>query len=51
MSRDAIASLFRSGIDPMVVIRWKDIFTPLEHAIDACEHVADVIDAIVVKNG
>ncbi len=51
VSRDAIASLFRGGIDPMVVIRWKDIFSRLEHAIDACEHVADVIDAIVIKNG
>ncbi len=50
VSRDAIASLFRNGIDPMVVIRWKDIFTRLEQAIDACERVADVIDAIVVKN-
>ena len=50
VSRDAIASLFREGIDPMVVIRWKDIFTRLEQAIDACEHVADVIDAIIVKN-
>lgn len=51
VSRDAIASLFnREGVDPMVVIRWKDIFTRLEQAIDACEHVADVIDEIVVKN-
>ena len=24
--RDAVASLFANGIDPMVVIRWKDIF-------------------------
>lgn len=50
VSRDAIASLFQGGIDPMVVIRWKDIFTRLEHAIDSCEHVADVIDEIIIKN-
>ena len=50
VSRDAIASLFQGGIDPMVVIRWKDIFSRLEHAIDACEHVADVIDEIIIKN-
>jgi len=50
VSRDAIASLFRDGIDPMVVIRWKDIFTRLEQAIDSCERVADVIDEIIVKN-
>src|ERR671923_2377853 len=33
--REAIASLFDTGIDPMVVIRWKDIFERLEEAIDA----------------
>jgi predicted phosphate transport protein (TIGR00153 family) len=49
-SRKAIAALFQDGIDPMVVIRWKDIYTRLEQAIDACEHVADVIDEIIVKN-
>ena len=35
VSREAIASLFDDGIDPMVVIRWKDIFERLEEAIDA----------------
>jgi len=34
----------------MVVIRWKDIFERLEDAIDACEHVAYVLEAIVIKN-
>jgi predicted phosphate transport protein (TIGR00153 family) len=49
-SRDAIASLFDDGIDPMVVIRWKDIFERLEEAIDACEHVANTLEGIVIKN-
>jgi len=48
--RDAIASLFHGGIDPMVVIRWKDIFERLEEAIDACEHVANTLEGIVIKN-
>jgi hypothetical protein len=48
--RGAIASLFEAGIDPMVVIRWKDIFERLEHAIDSTERVADVLDGIVIKN-
>ena len=48
--RDAIASLFDGGIDPMVVIRWKDIFERLEEAIDATEHVANVLEGIVIKN-
>jgi uncharacterized protein len=49
-SRHAIASLFDDGIDPMVVIRWKDIFERLEEAIDACEHVANTLEGIVIKN-
>ena len=49
VSRDAVASLFSNGIDPMVVIRWKDIFGVLERAIDATETAAHHIEAIVVK--
>jgi predicted phosphate transport protein (TIGR00153 family) len=48
--RAAIASLFEEGIDPMVVIRWKDIFERLEDAIDATERTADVLEGIVIKN-
>jgi uncharacterized protein Yka (UPF0111/DUF47 family) len=49
ISRAAIASLFASGIDPMVVIRWKDIFESLEAAVDACERVAHVLEGIELK--
>src|SRR3954463_4877634 len=48
LSRDAIASLFVAGIDPMVVIRWKDIFESLEAAGRAREHVAHVIEGIAI---
>lgn len=48
--REAIASLFDNGIDPMVVIRWKDLFERLEDAIDATETVANVLEGIVIKN-
>lgn len=44
LSREAIASLFAGGVDPMVVIRWKDIFEQLEHAIDSCEDVAHTLE-------
>ncbi|HEU5263931.1 MAG TPA: DUF47 family protein [Gaiellaceae bacterium] len=51
MLRDALASLFRgNGIDPLIVIRWKDIYEALERALDACETAANVIANIVVKN-
>jgi predicted phosphate transport protein (TIGR00153 family) len=48
--RDAIASLFANGIDPMVVIRWRDIFLRLERAIDATETAAHILEGIVIKN-
>ena len=45
--RAAVASLFANGIDPMMLIRWKDIFDTLEEAVDACETVANVLEGIV----
>ena len=49
ISRAAIASLFANGIDPMVVIRWKDVFETLEAAIDATEHVAHLLEGITLR--
>ena len=48
--REAIASLFEGWVDPMVVIRWKDIFERLENAIDATERAAFILEGIVIKN-
>ena len=48
--RGAIAALFEGGIDPMVVIRWKDIFERLENAIDSTERAAFILEGIVIKN-
>ena len=49
LQRDGVASLFAGGIDPMVVIRWKDIFESLEAAVDACETVAHVLEGMTLK--
>jgi uncharacterized protein len=48
--RNGVGELFRSGNDPLMVIRWKDIYEGLEEAVDACENAADVLETIVVKN-
>jgi predicted phosphate transport protein (TIGR00153 family) len=48
--RDAVAALFSDRIDPMVVIRWKDIFAVLERAIDSTETAAHILEGIVIKN-
>jgi uncharacterized protein len=51
LTREALASLFSdSGIDPMVVVRWKDIYARLEAAIDATETIAHILESIVIKN-
>lgn len=39
--REAIASLFDGGIDPMVILRWKDIFQGLEDAVDRSRSLMD----------
>jgi uncharacterized protein len=48
--RGALASLFERGIDPMTVIRWKDIYERLEDGIDATESAANILEGIVIKN-
>jgi uncharacterized protein len=48
--REAVAALFDGGIDPMVVIRWKDVYERLEAAIDATETAANILEGIVIKN-
>jgi predicted phosphate transport protein (TIGR00153 family) len=50
LERSALAALFEAGIDPMMVIRWKDIFDRLEQAVDATEQVANTLQGIVIKN-
>jgi len=38
------------GKNPLDVIAWREIYTHLEECADACEHVADTVDAVVMKN-
>lgn len=49
--RDSMAALFDGVADPLVVIKWRDLYTLLESATDKCEDVANVIEGIVLKNG
>jgi uncharacterized protein Yka (UPF0111/DUF47 family) len=49
LQRAAVTDLFANGIDPMMLIRWKDIFDTLEAAVDACETVANVLEGMSIK--
>ena len=50
IARHAIAELFTNGTDAVDIIKWKDVYSLLEEAIDACEDTANVIERIVVKH-
>lgn len=46
----AIAELFESATDPIGVMKWKEVYDLTESAIDACEDIANAIEAIILKN-
>jgi predicted phosphate transport protein (TIGR00153 family) len=48
--RSAIAGLFAGDLEPLEVIKWKDVYGLLETCIDRCEDVANIIEKIVVKH-
>ncbi|MDD5209965.1 MAG: DUF47 family protein [Elusimicrobiales bacterium] len=47
----AIGNLFETEKDPIMVIKWKEMYEVAESTLDKCEHVAKVIEAILVKHG
>jgi len=49
VSREGLGALFAGGIDPMVVIRWKDVYESLERAVDACEGVAHALETLTLR--
>jgi uncharacterized protein Yka (UPF0111/DUF47 family) len=48
--RRAIADLFKSGLDPLTVMKWKEILDLVEDAIDRAEDVANVIEGVVLEH-
>jgi predicted phosphate transport protein (TIGR00153 family) len=48
--RDAVASLFDDEMECTEIIKWKDVYELLEDAIDECEHVANIVESIVLKD-
>jgi hypothetical protein len=51
LSRAAIGRLFRERIDPLDVIRFRDLYIALEETIDAAEDAAEVLERIIAKGG
>ena len=48
--QEAIGSLFAEEIDPIELIKWKDIYENMEGCIDQCEAVAHVLESVVLKH-
>ena len=49
VSRAAVARLFRDRLDPLEVIKWRDVYRELENAIDAAEDAAEAIERMFHK--
>jgi len=47
--RGALADLFRGASDPLLVLKWKEVYEALENATDRCEDVANVIEGVVLE--
>ena len=46
----AVADLYNHAKDPILVMKWKEIYDITERAIDRCEDVANTIQGIILKN-
>jgi uncharacterized protein len=46
----ALAELFRGAKDPLLVLKWKEVYEALENATDRCEDVANVIEGVVLEH-
>jgi predicted phosphate transport protein (TIGR00153 family) len=49
VSRAAIARLFRDKLEPLEVIKWREIYLEQENAIDAAEDAAEAIERMIHK--
>ena len=47
--RQEMAKLFRECKDPIEIIKWKEICTDLENALDTCEDITDSLKKVVLK--
>jgi hypothetical protein len=48
--RDALSELFASETNAIEIIKWKDIHSLIEVALDRCEDVANIVEAITIKH-
>jgi len=49
--RETLGKMFETVKDPVLIIKWKEIYENLENATDACEDVANILETVVLKYG
>jgi hypothetical protein len=47
---EAVRRLFMHSKDPIELMVWREIFDRMEKCCDACEHVANIVESIIMKN-
>lgn len=47
---ESVGALFEHDEPAIEVLKWKEIFDALEHALDECEDVSNVLESIALKN-
>ena len=47
----AMSRLFAGGVEPLEVMKWKELYDYIEEALDSCEDVGNTLERIVLKNG
>ena len=50
LTRAAIGDLFSREKDASELVKWKDVYDLLEATMDACEHAANVMETVAIKN-
>jgi uncharacterized protein len=50
LHQDVITTLFDTQPDPILIMKWKEIFDHLEATVDSIEDVSDVIQGVVLKH-
>lgn len=50
LMRRSLKSLFTNHKNPVVIIKWKDLFENMEEILDECENTANIVEEIIVKN-
>lgn len=50
VTRSAIGALFANSLDPVYIIKWKDVYSLLENTVDRTEDVANILESVTIKN-